>query len=102
MVTQMRTIRALNSWIFGKSAVKEYEMVLHRGDREVPATLTVPQSGKRSLPGWIVLHGMTRPGRFGSAVRWHLLEPQFWYQRFRSGKTYISSPNSRCLQSEPA
>ncbi len=64
MVTRMRTIRALNSWVFGKPAVKEHEMVLHRGDREVPATLTVPQSGKRSLPGWIVLHGMTRPGRF--------------------------------------
>lgn len=64
MVTRIRTIRALNSWVFGRSAVKEREMVLHRGDREVPATLTVPQGRERGLPGWMVLHGMTRPGRF--------------------------------------
>jgi pimeloyl-ACP methyl ester carboxylesterase len=60
----MRTIRALNSWIFGKSAVHEREVVLHRGDREVAATLTVPRGRERARPGWIVLHGMTRPGRF--------------------------------------
>jgi len=64
MTTVLRTTRALTSWITGRSAVAEYETVLSRGDREVPATVTVPSRGGRNLPGWIVLHGVTRPGRF--------------------------------------
>jgi pimeloyl-ACP methyl ester carboxylesterase len=44
--------------------VEEYETVLPRGDREVPASVTIPNGGGRNLPGWVVLHGITRPGRF--------------------------------------
>ena len=64
MTTLFRTARALRSWIGGKSAVTEYETVLPRGDREVAASVLVPSGGGRNLPGWVVLHGVTRPGRF--------------------------------------
>lgn len=60
----LRTPRALASWITGRSAVAEYETVLSRGDREIPASVIVPNGGRHNLPGWIVLHGITRPGRF--------------------------------------
>ena len=64
MTTVLRTTRAVGSWITGRSAVKEYETVLPRGDREVPASVTLPSGGGRNLPGWVVLHGVSRPGRF--------------------------------------
>jgi len=64
MTTALRTTRALGSWITGKSAVKEYETVFSRGDRDIPASVTVPIGGGGNLPGWVVLHGVTRPGRF--------------------------------------
>ena len=64
MTTVLRTTRALTSWITGRSAVEEYETVLSRGDREVPASVILPAGGRRTLPGWVVLHGVTRPGRF--------------------------------------
>ena len=64
MTTVLRTTRALGSWITGRSPVEEYETVLPRGDREVPASVTLPSGGGRNLPGWVVLHGVTRPGRF--------------------------------------
>ena len=64
MTTVLRTARAFGSWITGRPAVEEYETVLSRGDREVPASVTLPSGGGRNLPGWVVLHGVTRPGRF--------------------------------------
>jgi len=64
MTTVLRTTRALTSWITGRSAVEEYETVLSRGDREVPASVILPAGARRNLPGWVVLHGVTRPGRF--------------------------------------
>ncbi len=64
MTTVLRTTRALASWITGRSAVEEYETVLPRGDREVPASVILPAEGGKNLPGWVVLHGVTRPGRF--------------------------------------
>ncbi len=64
MTTVLRTTRALSSWITGRSTIEEYETVLPRGDREVPASVIIPAGGGRNLPGWVVLHGVTRPGRF--------------------------------------
>ena len=64
MTTVLRTTRALSSWITGRSSIEEYETVLPREDREVPASVIVPAGGGRNLPGWVVLHGVTRPGRF--------------------------------------
>ncbi len=60
----VRTFRSVRSWLTGKAATTEYETLLNRGDREVPASVIVPCAAARKLPGWIVLHGLTRPGRF--------------------------------------
>ena len=64
MIKVLRTARALASWTTGRSSVEEYETVLPRGDREVPASVTLPSGRGKNLPGWVVLHGLTRPGRF--------------------------------------
>ncbi len=34
------------------------------GNGPLPATLLLPNGLRRNLPGWVVLHGITRPGRF--------------------------------------
>ena len=60
----LRTFRAVKSWLPRKAATTEYETLLDRGDRQVPASVIVPRGTNRRLPGWIVLHGITRPGRF--------------------------------------
>lgn len=60
----MRTLRAVRAWFTGFAAVEEREIVLDRGDREVPASVFTPKGHGKQLPGWIVLHGITRPGRF--------------------------------------
>ena len=60
----IRTFRSVRSWLTGKAATVEYETLLDRGDREVPASVILPRGTSRRLPGWIVLHGITRPGRF--------------------------------------
>jgi len=60
----LRTIRAVKSWLTNNAATREYETLLDRGDRQVPASVIVPRGAQRNLPGWIVLHGITRPGRF--------------------------------------
>ncbi|MBR9990624.1 MAG: hypothetical protein KFH98_12770 [Gemmatimonadetes bacterium] len=39
------------------------ETVYHRGGEQLPATVYRPSRGPRRLPGWVVLHGLTRPGR---------------------------------------
>lgn len=43
-------------------AVGEEEVVLRREDREVEGTLYLPR-GRGPWPGWVVLHGITVPGR---------------------------------------
>jgi len=63
-MSTVRTLRAVRSWLTGKAATSEYETLLSRGDREVPASVIVPRGADRQLPGWIILHGITRPGRF--------------------------------------
>lgn len=60
----IRTLRAVKAWLTGFTAVEEREIVLDRGDREVPASVFTPTGHGNDLPGWIVLHGITRPGRF--------------------------------------
>ena len=60
----VRTLRAVRSWLTGSATTREYETLLDRGDRQVPASVILPRGEQRNLPGWIVLHGITRPGRF--------------------------------------
>ncbi len=60
----LRTLKAVRAWFTGRASVSERETIIDRGDREVPASVFVPRGASRDLPGWIVLHGITRPGRF--------------------------------------
>lgn len=39
------------------------ELEIQRGDKSVPANLYRPDPPPPSAPGWVVLHGVTRPGR---------------------------------------
>jgi len=64
---RLRAVRFARAWVAGPAGLIEDEIALERGDRTVPATLVRPRppSGRPvgRLPGWIVLHGITRPGR---------------------------------------
>jgi len=60
----LTTLRAVHAWFTGRFNTEEREIVLDRGDREVPASIFTQSGRGRGLPGWIVLHGITRPGRF--------------------------------------
>ncbi len=58
--------RALNfawKWQGGATGIREDELEIQRGDRSVPATLFHPDHARSPLPAWVVLHGITRPGR---------------------------------------
>lgn len=60
------TIRALRfgkAWKVGPPALREAELEIERSDRTVQATLLVPAKATGPLPGWVTLHGITRPGR---------------------------------------
>ncbi|HEX6308230.1 MAG TPA: hypothetical protein VFZ69_08590 [Longimicrobiales bacterium] len=41
----------------------ETETIYSRDGEELPATVFRPAGRARALPGWVVLHGLTRPGR---------------------------------------
>ncbi|MBW3534319.1 MAG: hypothetical protein KY453_03725 [Gemmatimonadetes bacterium] len=58
-----RTFRYARSWLSGDADVVEREVDVDRGDRRVPATLVLPTRGRAPYPAWIILHGVTRPGR---------------------------------------
>jgi dienelactone hydrolase len=58
------TIRFLQQYLRPSAdGVHESETVYHRGAEALPATVYRPARGPRTLPGWVVLHGLTRPGR---------------------------------------
>ncbi|MFC1660570.1 dienelactone hydrolase family protein [Gemmatimonadota bacterium] len=59
----IRALRFARGWGAAGPRVLEEELEIDRGDRLLPATLFRPGHRKRSLPGWVLLHGITRPGR---------------------------------------
>lgn len=59
----VRTVRYARSWKNG-SAVSLHEIKIERGGTSLPATFISPTSYRGALPGWIVLGGLTRMGRF--------------------------------------
>ena len=59
----LRTIRYARSWTNG-SVVSLGEIEVVRDGRTLPATFACPRSVNGPLPGWIVLGGVTRMGRF--------------------------------------
>jgi dipeptidyl aminopeptidase/acylaminoacyl peptidase len=59
----LRTVRYLRSWVTTRADVRVRHLWLDRDGRQVPATLLTPAAPSGPLPAWIVLHGITRPGR---------------------------------------
>lgn len=57
-----RTAGYLRGWLGTPSGVVEDQLTLVRGERTVAATLVRPKD-RTPAPTWVVLHGMTRPGR---------------------------------------
>ncbi len=58
-----RALGFARAWKREPSKVSEEEWEIFRGDRAVPATLARPQTPSSPPPAWVVLHGVTRPGR---------------------------------------
>ncbi|MDH3271331.1 MAG: hypothetical protein OEN56_08375 [Gemmatimonadota bacterium] len=58
-----RLIRYTRAWTLGPDDVIEEEITLDRGGTPVPATIVRPRRMRGPLPSWVVLHGITRPGR---------------------------------------
>jgi len=58
-----RTMRYTRAWLTGPEAYVEHEIVLDRDGTPVPATVVHPSGRGKSFPAWVVMHGITRPGR---------------------------------------
>ncbi|MCH2465063.1 MAG: alpha/beta hydrolase [Gemmatimonadetes bacterium] len=58
-----RTTRYVRSWLTGHADVVEEETTLDRDGTRIPATVLRPAVVDSPLPGWVVLHGITRTGR---------------------------------------
>jgi pimeloyl-ACP methyl ester carboxylesterase len=58
-----RALGFARSWEGGPKGILEEEAEIQRGDRPVPATLVRVGSSPIPNPAWVVLHGVTRPGR---------------------------------------
>jgi pimeloyl-ACP methyl ester carboxylesterase len=58
-----RTFHYIRSWLTGRDDLVSGELALDREGTEVPATFLTPRACAPPLPAWIVLHGITRPGR---------------------------------------
>jgi len=61
--SRFRTARYARAWLIGPSDFVEDELTLDRQGTPVPATLARPLHAGGALPGWVVLHGVTRRGR---------------------------------------
>lgn len=59
----LRILHYLRSWMWGRHDVITTEVDLDRGGVPVPATLLTPRRPDGPLPAWVILHGITRPGR---------------------------------------
>lgn len=62
-----RTARYLHAWVRGARGVREVETTVRVRGEEREATLYLPPGG-RPAPGWVVLHGLTVPGRRHAAL----------------------------------
>jgi len=58
-----RALRYTRAWLRSPVAAVDVETSLDRDGLTVPASVLRPEHAKGPLPGWVVLHGMTRPGR---------------------------------------
>lgn len=58
-----RTLRYARAWTTGPHAFVEDELELDRDGVRVPATVVRPVGPPGTAPAWVVMHGITRPGR---------------------------------------
>ena len=58
-----RTVRYARAWVAGPHHFVEEEILLDREGVAVPATVVRPEGPTRGLSAWVVMHGITRPGR---------------------------------------
>ena len=58
-----RAVAFARAWEAGPKGILERELEIQRGDRPIPVTLAVPDPPREACPAWVVLHGVTRPGR---------------------------------------
>ncbi|HEX8395451.1 MAG TPA: hypothetical protein VF665_24080 [Longimicrobium sp.] len=64
MIPSARTARFLRTYMRGGAApLREHELRLEVAGEEREATLYLPPSTRKPVPGWVVLHGLTVPGR---------------------------------------
>lgn len=63
-----RTAKFLRAWVTGARGIREVETTLRVGGEEREATLYLPPGRPRTAPGWVVLHGLTVPGRRHAAM----------------------------------
>ena len=69
-IRTQRTLAYTSGWFRAPQDVVEDEVTLDRDGTVVPATLVRPRDHARDLPAWVVMHGITRPGRaHGQLVR---------------------------------
>ena len=57
------TAHYVRSWLTGHADVVEEETTLDRNGSRIPATIVKPAGMNSPLPGWVILHGITRTGR---------------------------------------
>lgn len=58
-----RALRFGKGWKAGASRLRELEVEVPTPSGSVPATLILPRNASSPMPGWVTLHGVTRPGR---------------------------------------
>jgi pimeloyl-ACP methyl ester carboxylesterase len=59
----IRALRFAWAWKTGGTGLREEEVEIQRTDGSVPGTLLRPRGSRKTRPAWVVLHGITRPGR---------------------------------------
>lgn len=59
----LRMLRYTRAWLSGRDDVRARELWLDRAGTPIPATLLTPGDVPGPLSAWVVLHGITRPGR---------------------------------------
>lgn len=65
----LKALRFAWGWTTERVRVREIETEVAGGHGTLPATLYLPAARSRDLPGWVVLHGITRPGRAHPSLR---------------------------------
>jgi dienelactone hydrolase len=58
-----RTLRYARAWVAGPNELVESDVLLDRDGVRVPASIMRPIGQSTSAPAWVVMHGITRPGR---------------------------------------